>query len=113
MNPQSRGGKIAKSKLIADTRNLFASSVRNRLDTCSHGYKITLTRVSVKLLDDDNVQGALKPVRDGVADGLGLASDRQSDKLSWDYQQARGPMGYYGVRVRIEAKDANERTRTD
>jgi hypothetical protein len=48
---------------------------------------ITLCRQSPRLLDDDNLASALKGVRDGVADGLRLKSDRQSDRLVWKYEQ--------------------------
>lgn len=102
MNPQTRGGKIAKSKRTADTRALFKQFTEDRTDSRCDTYKILLTRVSQRELDDDNVEGALKAVRDGVADGLGLKSDKRSKKLHWDYGQAKGPRGYYGVRVKIE-----------
>src|SRR5271157_4200427 len=56
---------------------------------------VTLTRVGPRALDDDNLQGSLKAVRDGVADALGV--DDGSDEVRWSYAQERGG---YAVRVR-------------
>ena len=103
MNPQSKGGKIAKSNRIKETRALFCASVRNRIGkSIVQSHHIILTRVSVGKLDYDNLVSALKPARDGVADGLGLKSDKDSDVLKWEYEQASGGVGYYGVRVKID-----------
>ena len=60
---------------------------------------VTLTRVGPRALDGDNVQGALKAVRDGVADALGV--DDGSEDVQWLYEQ-RG--GAYEVRVKVESK---------
>lgn len=66
---------------------------------CSHAEKhvnVTLTRLGPRKLDDDNLQGALKHVRDGVADYFGR--DDGSDFYSWSYAQERGN---YGVRIEL------------
>jgi hypothetical protein len=47
-----------------------------------------LVRVSPRTLDSDNLQGALKAVRDGVADALGL--DDGSARYRWEYSQSKG-----------------------
>jgi hypothetical protein len=57
---------------------------------------VTLIRTSKGSLDDDNLRGALKAVRDGVADALGI--DDRDPCVRWDYAQKRGT---YGVEVRI------------
>lgn len=49
---------------------------------------VTLVRVSYRALDDDNLRSALKAVRDGVADKLGV-NDRDPS-VQWRYDQARG-----------------------
>lgn len=59
---------------------------------------ILLTRVSPRKLDDDNLQGALKSIRDGVADWLGI--DDGSADLSWQYDQRSGRA--QGVEINIE-----------
>lgn len=49
---------------------------------------VTLTRVSPRELDDDNLRGALKAVRDGVASALRL--DDRCPLVAWAYAQRRG-----------------------
>lgn len=61
---------------------------------------VTLTRLSSGTLDDDNVRAALKSVRDGIADKLGVADN--DPRIQWRYAQEKTKRGVYGVRVRIE-----------
>lgn len=62
---------------------------------------VTFTRVAPSAgLDDDNLRPALKAVRDGTADFLGLKSDRDPH-VAWHYQQERGP---WGVNITIAAR---------
>lgn len=49
---------------------------------------VRLTRVSPRRLDDDNLRGALKSVRDGVAQWLRV--DDASPLVRWEYQQEKG-----------------------
>lgn len=49
---------------------------------------VSLTRVSPRELDSDNVVSALKNVRDGIA--LWLRIDDASPLVEWKYQQAKG-----------------------
>ena len=59
---------------------------------------VTLTRVGPRAMDDDNVQGALKAVRDEVAKQLRI--DDGSPLIRWRYEQAKGD---YAVRVSVES----------
>lgn len=61
---------------------------------------ITLTRIAPRALDSDNLAAALKAVRDGVADALGV--DDGSAQIDWRYAQRRGEPGEYAVAVEIE-----------
>lgn len=65
---------------------------------------ITLTRIGKRKLDDDNLRGACKSVRDGVADFLGV--NDADPRIEWKYEQEKGE---YAVRIRIESQ--NERTK--
>lgn len=57
---------------------------------------IRLTRSAPSAgVDDDNLVGALKAVRDAVADWLGI-DDKRSDLVRYVYAQERGP---WGVRI--------------
>lgn len=58
---------------------------------------VSLTRISPRRLDDDNLQGALKAVRDEVASMLRV--DDATELLAWYYSQESGP---HSVRVTIE-----------
>jgi hypothetical protein len=60
---------------------------------------VTITRVSPRLLDDDNLRGALKAVRDGIADALGV--DDRDERVRWRYRQIRGTVKYHAVDVSI------------
>lgn len=54
---------------------------------------VLLTRVGVRAsLDDDNLVGALKSVRDEVARWLGV-DDRDRDRVRYRYAQSNGPVG--------------------
>lgn len=70
---------------------------------------INLTRISPRELDDDNLRPALKSIRDGITDALGLKDDRDK-RLTWTYDQRRGKPKEYAVEVAItetaEAKAA-------
>ena len=56
---------------------------------------VTLTRIAPRALDDDNLRGALKACRDGVADWLapahafGQGTDN-APGITWVYAQERG-----------------------
>lgn len=63
--------------------------------------EVVLTRISPpggRKLDDDNLRGSLKAIRDAVAEWLGV--DDGSEQVHWSYRQERGEWG-----VRIEFAD--------
>jgi hypothetical protein len=57
-------------------------------------------RLTGRALDGDNLQRALKAVRDGVADALGI--DDGDSRIEWQYGQRRGGKGEYAVEVTIQ-----------
>jgi hypothetical protein len=57
---------------------------------------IVLTRLGPRTLDSDNLASALKAVRDGVADWIGV--DDGSAQLDWQYEQRKGP---YSVEIEV------------
>lgn len=57
---------------------------------------VTLTRVAPRKLDSDNLAGAFKAVRDGVADALG--KDDGNAGIEWRYAQQKGE---YGIIIEI------------
>ena len=64
---------------------------------------VTLTRLSERYLDDDNVRGALKAVRDEVAAWLGV--DDRDPRVTWAYAQQQVKRGHFGVRVVVTTTD--------
>lgn len=88
----------------------WAVKARNRKTLRRHAWVLTprrmrapcivhLTRLSPGILDDDNLRPALKSIRDGIADALGI--DDGDPSVRWEYAQARCKRGDEGVRVRI------------
>ena len=61
---------------------------------------ITLTRIAPRVLDGDNLQGALKYVRDAVARWLKL--DDADQLLIWAYAQRPGGVRTYAVIIHLE-----------
>jgi hypothetical protein len=61
---------------------------------------VTITRIGPATLDKDNLQGACKSIRDGIADRLGV--DDRSPAIEWRYRQEKRGKGVYGVEILIE-----------
>lgn len=57
--------------------------------------RVDITRVGVRFLDSDNLAGACKGVRDGIADALRI--DDGDERIQWTYAQAKG-------QARVEAR---------
>lgn len=66
--------------------------------------KVRLVRISPKQLDGDNLQGALKAVRDGVSDAVGI-DDGPNTRLKWFYGQEPGR--HVGIRVEIKIAEVS------
>ena len=61
--------------------------------------RVRLTRVAPRAMDDDNLAAGFKAVRDGIADWLVI--DDGSDRVVWEYAQAKGAVREYAVRVQV------------
>lgn len=90
----------ARAKRVAAHRQITRYLVRTK--GCTLPCVVTLTRVAPRALDDDNLRGALKACRDGVADAFRV--DDRSPLISWAYAQERGPARSYAVRVEVEPR---------
>jgi hypothetical protein len=62
---------------------------------------VTLTRIGVRDLDDDNLAAGFKSVRDEVAAWLGCG-DGKRDPITWRYAQRRGEPRQYAVTITVE-----------
>lgn len=59
---------------------------------------VYITRIGKRRMDGDNLQGACKAIRDGIAQKLGV--DDGDSRIRWEYAQEIGKE--YGVRICIE-----------
>jgi hypothetical protein len=107
---------IAKAKLRKKHREAAKLSLMALLSTPggpSHRIEpeatVTLRRVSPRALDGDGLQAALKSVRDGIADALGINDG--SDAVTWVYQHRRGRPREYAVEVEILPQQEQAETR--
>lgn len=87
--------KRAKGQRLTVALRLRPEVIGRRVMPCV----VTLTRISPRMLDDDNLRGATKAVRDGVADALGV--DDRDPRVAWLYDQAKGKPKECAVRIAI------------
>lgn len=95
-----RGHWSARARRAQGHRSIIALALRPQVGSLGLPVCVLLTRKSIKKLDDDNLRGALKAVRDGVADALGLADD-SDERVTWLYAQAPAKPGEHGVEVAV------------
>lgn len=62
---------------------------------------VTITRLSARELDSDNLASSQKAVRDGVADALGI--DDRDPRVTWIYAQEKAKG--YAVRITISRRE--------
>ena len=61
---------------------------------------VRLIRIAPRELDDDNLAGGCKALRDGIADWFGI--DDRDPRVRWQYAQAKGKPRQYAVGVEIQ-----------
>lgn len=88
-----------KRQVRAKSQRLIACTVCSSLLSRELPAVVTLTRIAPRALDSDNLQGALKHVRDGVADSFGVKDN--DPRLTWEYGQERGRARECAVRVEV------------
>lgn len=100
----SAGAKIAVTQRPADKTLDIPNEVKAAVPRRPEKLHIRLTRFfsGGKPLDNDNLLGSLKALRDVItADLLGLADDSEASGLEWEYRQAPGK----GVLIEVFKKD--------
>ena len=100
--PNQRGHWATRAKRVAGQRGpvLLLCRVHFGSHPPSLPVVVRLTRVAPCELDDDNLLGALKAVRDGIADYLGT-NDRNKG-ITWEYAQEKPPTPRtYAVRIEL------------
>lgn len=100
----TRGHWAARHRRFAqqrkDTRITFLVAGWRPGSTWTLPVVVRLTRHGRKLLDDDNVRGALKAVRDEVAAVLGV--DDADPRVTWEYGQVQ-VRAQTGVGIEVRA----------
>jgi hypothetical protein len=92
--------RAARVSIERSVSRLAASAyIRKNLGGIRASWIVTMTRLSPGTLDGDNLQGAFKACRDGIADALGLSDN--DPRIEWRYAQERCKRGSYGVRIEI------------
>lgn len=90
----------AKASRVAKQREAAKDQV-DVLSAQALPLEVILERATPCRLDDDNLRGALKAVRDGVADALGVKDN--DPRVTWAYRQSRSAPKTYQVRIHIGA----------
>lgn len=99
--PNNREHYMARHRRTKAEREATAWAIRmQRPEKPALPCVILLTRESPSIgrLDDDNVRGSLKAIRDEIAAWLGV-DDRHSDVVRYEYAQAKAKE--WGVRVEV------------
>jgi hypothetical protein len=101
--PNSRSHWAQKARRVKEQRSLASMVLRTRVPrppwtVRDHGVLVVeLTRIAPRLLDDDNLRGACKATRDGVADYLGVKDN--DPRVDWVYRQLQRDPHEYAVRI--------------
>lgn len=73
---------------------------------------VTIVRIAPRELDDDNLAGSGKHVRDEIAAFLGV-DDKPGSGVTWRYEQRRGKPREYACEIRFEGDDLRSPTQDD
>ncbi len=84
---------------------LSRTSIPAKKHMLTSGMLVTLTRVAPCELDDDGNASGMKSIRDGVADALGLKTDRDP-RVTWITTQRKGGVREYLVEIQIAPRPA-------
>lgn len=78
-----------------------ALALRARLFESVMPCSVTLTRIAPRELDTDNLAGAFKACRDGIADALGVKDN--DPRVAWVYEQTKGEPREYAIRIVVSS----------
>jgi len=100
----AREHHMARMRRVRKERFLAKAMLAKYINDHPLPVTVTMVRVSAGSLDDDNLQGALKHIRDGVADAYGI--DDAGPQIEWKYAQEKCPRKHFGVKVTIDRQVA-------
>ncbi len=81
-----------------EVRIEWLKAIRRRPIYLQMPYRVRLTRLAARRLDDDNLQSAFKGIRDQIARLLGI--DDGDDRISFEYAQEKLSRAY-AVRIEV------------
>ena len=91
-------GHLSKLGVMAPCPREDEPGARFSRRMTTDGVHVTMTRLAPSSgLDFDGLTAALKSVRDGIADALGV--DDRDPRVTWSYGQERAKA--YGVRITV------------
>lgn len=103
----TRGAMFAKAASTKKLHEQVIMVLRSKFGAPpSPPLTVTITRIAPCELDDDNVVGSAKGVRDSVAKWLGVDDRTKRSGVAWRYEQTRGRPREYGVGIRIERRES-------
>lgn len=91
-----------KSKRVRGQRLAVAHYLPALKPDWRYPVRVTLHRLGIRELDNDNLAGAFKAVKDAVAEWLGM--DDADKRVEWSWSQTTGRE--YGIVVTIEGAQA-------
>lgn len=95
----SQGNFWKDAKERKKQRTAVAWSLRQCAPLPSPPVVVTMTRIAPRELDDDNLAGAFKSIRDETASALGCG-DSVRDPIQWVYKQVKAKG--YAVEINIK-----------
>lgn len=101
IGPNAREHWAARAARVKSERAMTAVLLRTSGPRPALPCAIRFVRQSSGALDDDNLRGACKALRDEVAAWLGV-DDRAGTGVTWEYAQEKAPRGTIGVRIEVE-----------
>jgi hypothetical protein len=106
INLNSRGHWASKASQIKKERELVGlallAGARDLRGKHERVGRVAMTRMSARMLDDDNCVGSLKATRDAVAEWLGI--DDGDRRISWSSGQEKTTRKGRGLVIRIEGR---------
>jgi hypothetical protein len=97
----ARETRFARARRVKKERGTATMVVQAAAYAIPLPVVVTMTRLSPNRCDDDNLQGAMKAIRDGIADAYRI--DDGTRLIEWRYAQRRCKRGDFGVVIDIEA----------
>mgnify|MGYP003333601061 FL=1 len=94
----SRASKVRRERLAV--RAALAHGWQPDVETAGPPTTCTMVRYAPRMLDDDNLQGAFKAIRDEVAAFFGV-DDGPRGPIAWRYLQRKGEPKQYAVCIRL------------